>query len=158
MNEVVNSHETDDGALTLVFQVHVAAAQRGRKHIRLGEKKDVPRGATRGATRGGTRGETKVPRISRLMALAIRFEELVRSGEVEDHAALAAIGHVTPVRISQIASLNNLAPDIQEALLFHDIVVGDREAITERQVRGIALEPDWARQREMWGEGFLPMG
>lgn len=147
MKELGNSQETVDGAMTMVFQVHVAASQRGRKHIRLGEKQVVPRGATCGATRGAT----KVPRISRLMALAIRFEELVRSGEVEDHSALAALGHVTPVRISQIASLNNLAPDLQEALLFHEPVEGDREAITERHVRAIALEPDWARQRVMWG-------
>lgn len=91
------------------------------------------------------------PRISRLMALAIRFEDLIRSGEVEDHSALAALGHVTPVRISQIASLNNLAPDLQEALLFYEPVAGDREAIAERHVRAIALEPDWVKQREVWG-------
>lgn len=144
MKELENTHETDDGGVTMVFQVHVAASQRGRKHIRLGEKKMV--------SGGETRGGTKVPRIARLMALAIRFEDLVRSGEVEDHAALAAIGHVTPVRISQIASLNNLAPDIQEELLWHEPVVGDREAIAERHVRGIALELDWVKQRAAWAE------
>ena len=36
-----------------------------------------------------------VPRISRLMALAIRFDGLVRRGEVRDYADLARLGYVT---------------------------------------------------------------
>lgn len=37
----------------------------------------------------------RVPRISRLMALAIRFEDLVRSGEMADFAEIAELGQVT---------------------------------------------------------------
>jgi len=36
-----------------------------------------------------------VPRLSKLMALAIRFDGLVRGGEVRDYADLARLGYVT---------------------------------------------------------------
>ncbi len=44
----------------------------------------------------------RVPRVSRLMALAIRFEQLIRAGEVTGQAELATLGHVTRARLSQI--------------------------------------------------------
>ena len=60
----------------------------------------------------------RVPRIARLMALAIRMEELVRTDVVRDYAELARLGQVSPARISQIVGLLSLAPDIQEEILF----------------------------------------
>jgi hypothetical protein len=44
----------------------------------------------------------RIPRVSRLLALAIRFEGLVRSGAISNYAALARLGQVTEARISQI--------------------------------------------------------
>ena len=35
----------------------------------------------------------RVPRISRVMALAIRFEHLIQTGPVADYAELARLGH-----------------------------------------------------------------
>src|SRR2546430_74052 len=61
---------------------------------------------------------SRVPRLARLMALALRFETLLRSGDVEDCAALARLGCVSRARISQIMNLSQLAPDIQEQILF----------------------------------------
>jgi hypothetical protein len=46
----------------------------------------------------------RVPRITRLLALAIRFEELLRQGVVRDYAELARLGRVSRARISQIAN------------------------------------------------------
>lgn len=66
----------------------------------------------------GTVKPGNVPRVSKLMALAIRLEELVQRGEVRDYADLARLGYVTRARITQIMNLLNLAPDIQENLLF----------------------------------------
>src|SRR5262249_5370441 len=60
----------------------------------------------------------RVTRLARLMALALRCEELLRSGQVKNLAALAQLGHVSRARISQIMSLVQLAPDLQEELLF----------------------------------------
>jgi hypothetical protein len=91
-----------------------------------------------------------VPRISKLMALAIHFDRLLRSGEIADVNELAELCHVTQPRISQILALNMLAPEIQEQLLFLPEVATGRPVIRERMVRPIEAEVDWGRQREIW--------
>jgi len=48
----------------------------------------------------------RIPRVTRLMALAIKFEEIVDRGEVRDYADLARLGHVTRARMSQIMNLS----------------------------------------------------
>jgi hypothetical protein len=53
--------------------------------------------------------------------------------------------------MSQIMNLLNLAPDIQEAILFLPEVTSGKPPITERHVRPIAAELSWARQRNAWG-------
>lgn len=108
------------------------------------------------ALRAGDAPETpevltgRVPRVARLMALAIRFEELVQSGDVADYATLAKLGHVTRARISQIMNLLTLAPDIQEAILFLPPTIKGRDAIHLLQLQPIALTLSWPRQRKMW--------
>ena len=92
-----------------------------------------------------------VPRISRLMALAIRMQELVDTGEVADYADLARLAHVSRARISQIMNVLLLAPDIQEAILDLPRTDGRRAPIRRRQVRPIAAVLDWRKQRRMWG-------
>ena len=103
-----------------------------------------------GSAEEDRRASGRIPRVTRLMALAIRLEQLVCSGEVRDFAELARLGHVTRARVTQIANLTLLAPDIQEAILFLPRVVRGPEAITERDLRPIAIEPDWQTQRQMW--------
>src|SRR5437016_4923688 len=58
-----------------------------------------------------------VPRITRLMALAIKIDDMVQRGELRDYADVARLGHVTRARVTQIMNLMNLAPDIQEHIL-----------------------------------------
>jgi hypothetical protein len=55
----------------------------------------------------------RVPRISKLMALAIRFDCLLREGTISGHSDLARLAKVTQPRMTQIMSLLHLAPDIQ---------------------------------------------
>jgi hypothetical protein len=43
-----------------------------------------------------------------------------------------------------------LAPDVQEALLFLPKIEKGRDRINERLLRTIAGEPVWAKQRELW--------
>ena len=59
-----------------------------------------------------------IPRISRLIALALRFEQLIRDGTVHDQADLARLAHISRVRVTQIMNLLLLAPEIQEEILF----------------------------------------
>src|SRR6202049_998151 len=89
----------------------------------------------------------RIPRISRLMALAIKFQDMVDRGEVRDYADLARLGYVTRARITQIMNLLNLAPDIQEQLLLPESLT---TKICERHLRSIVDSPDWNYQRECW--------
>jgi len=91
-----------------------------------------------------------IPRVSKIMALAIRMDGMVRCGEVSDYADLARLGYVTRARITQIMNLLSLAPDIQEALLFLPRTVRGRDPIRERDLRPIASMSHWNRQRKMW--------
>lgn len=125
--------------IKLDFKVHFTTGQCGSRVMHAGER------ATPLATPPG-----HVPRISRLMALAIRFEDLVRSGEMADFAEIAELGQVTRARVSQIANLLNLAPDIQEQILFLPPITRGRDVVSEREIRAIAGELDWSRQRTLW--------
>jgi hypothetical protein len=92
-----------------------------------------------------------IPRIARLMALAIRLEGLVRDETVQDYAELAQLGRVTRARITQIMKLLQLAPDLQEQLLFLPEVQG----LNERNLRAIVQQLDWSEQRRMF-LNFMP--
>jgi hypothetical protein len=92
-----------------------------------------------------------VPRIARLMALAIRLEGLVRDETVQDYAELAQLGRVTRARMTQIMKLLQLAPDLQEQLLFLPEVKG----LNERNLRAIVQKLDWSEQRRMF-QKFMP--
>ena len=48
----------------------------------------------------------RIPRVSKLMALAIRFEHLLATGAVTDQAQLADVGHVSRARVTQIMNLD----------------------------------------------------
>lgn len=92
----------------------------------------------------------RLPRVSKLMALAIRFEHLLTTGAVTDQAQLAEVGHVSRARITQIMNLLHLAPDIQEQILFLPRISQGRDPIAERNLRPIASESNWEAQRQMW--------
>jgi len=91
-----------------------------------------------------------IPRVTKLMALAIRFDGLIKRGDVRDYADLARLGYVTRARITQIMNLLNLAPDIQEEILFLPRTVKGRDPIREKHLRPIAAVSHWNRQRKMW--------
>jgi hypothetical protein len=87
-----------------------------------------------------------IPRIARLMALAIRFEGLLRNETMRDYAQLARLGRVTRARMTQIMKLLHLAPDIQEQILFLPLLKG----LNERNLRPIVSHIDWDEQRRMF--------
>jgi hypothetical protein len=94
----------------------------------------------------------RVPRVARLLALALRFEPLLREGVLASYRELAELGHVSRVRVSQIMNLLNLAPDLQEAILFLPRTERGRDRIHLRQLQPIASIPDWRKQRRLWAE------
>jgi len=131
--------------LTIECDVHFRTGNCGRRRVREGRKPDA-----------ADAGPGIVPRLSRLMALAIRFDNLVREGHVRDYADLAQLGHVTRARLTQVMNLRLLAPDIQEAILFLPLVPGERSGLCERHVRALTAVPDWRRQRRMWSALIEP--
>ena len=92
----------------------------------------------------------RLPRITRYMALAIYYEDLIRKGHIHDYAEIATLGHVTRARVTQIMNLRLLAPDIQEELITLDRVIKGRDALSLRQFQTIALDNDWRSQRKQW--------
>lgn len=92
----------------------------------------------------------RVPRVARLMALALRLDEQVRKGELTSYTEVAMVGHVTRARVSQIMNLLNLAPDLQEAVLFLPRTERGRDAIVLRDLQPIASILDWRKQRVLW--------
>ncbi len=123
-------------AYTVTRKIHFQNSRRSKKTIRPGEKPNRPKART--------------PRISKWMALAIHFEQMLKDGHVEDLATLARYGQVTRARMTQIMNLLLLAPDIQEAILNLPKITSGRDSVILRDLQSIALEPDWTVQRQMW--------
>ena len=76
---------------------------------------------------------------------------MIESGQVETYQQLAELGRISQPRMTQIMSLLNLAPDIQEELLYLPEVRQGKAPIHERLLRPLTKEMDWRVQRRMWG-------
>src|SRR5262249_34182165 len=111
---------------------------RGRKQLQTGEQ---PRPVCEPG---------RVPRVAKLLALAHRFEGLLREGVVTSYAELAQLGQVTPARVSQVLALLGLAPDIQEALLFLPRTVRGCDPIQTYDLFPLTTILDWKLQRQLW--------
>jgi hypothetical protein len=92
----------------------------------------------------------KLPHITKLMALAIRLEHLLATGQVKDQAEIARVAGITRARVTQILNLTNLAPDIQQAILDVEPTTDHVPRFREGEVRQIAITTNWGKQRLMW--------
>jgi len=129
-------------SLVIEREFHLASlgGPRGgcRRTIRLGaEPPPVAAPTTQG----------RIPRVAKLMALAIRCDQLIRSGAVPDATALARLAHVSQPRMTQILNLTLLAPDLQEALLNLPSVDRGKSEISEKGLRKVSAATCWTRQR-----------
>lgn len=96
----------------------------------------------------------RLPRITRYMALAIYYEDLIRQGHVHDYAEIAALGHVTRARVTQIMNLRLLAPDLQEHLLSLPRIEMGRDPMCLRKFQDIALVSAWHLQRLLFSKNI----
>lgn len=94
----------------------------------------------------------RVPRAARLLALAHRFEGLLRSGVIRNHTELARLAGVSGPRVTQVLNLLHLAPAIQEVILHFPLTFKGRDPISEPDLRPIARVPDWPKQIRLWNE------
>ena len=122
---------------TVVRTIHITRKAR-RKRVVLGP--EAPKAELPG----------RVPRLARLMALAIKYDRLLRKGVVADLSELARLCQVTQPRMTQIMNLLHLAPDIQEAILLLPSTVSGREQLTERHLRNLTATIRWDKQRSLW--------
>ena len=129
---------------TITCKVHIHSPHKEPRRLRPGPSPKRPR--------------VRIPRISRLMALAIHFDDMVAQGLVQDYAAIARLGQVSRARVTQIVNLSLLAPDIQEEILFLPRTHLNRDPVTVAALQPLARESDWGRQRAMWAalNGRLP--
>ncbi len=126
-------------------QVSVATTVRFERH-RKGTRRMVERDDT--VAHDAPRG--RLPRITRLMALAIHFDGLIQSGAVTNYAELARLGNVTRARVTQIMNLLMLAPDIQEEILYLPRLEQGRDGLMLRDVQKPAGMASWQQQRNAW--------
>ena len=92
----------------------------------------------------------RIPRVTRLLALTHRFDEMIRRGEIKSWAEAARLVGVTRARMTQIANLLLLAPDIQDVVLELPPVADGRDPVNERGLRKIVRNTDWSEQRSTW--------
>jgi len=85
-----------------------------------------------------------------MLVLAHKIDGMIRAGELRDLTDAARAIGVTRARMTQIANLLLLAPDIQEAILNLAPVTNGRGPVSERNLRRIVAEPDWTKQRALW--------
>src|SRR5260221_13295272 len=131
--------------LTTTEKVHFTVGRSARKVMNTGENE------VRVMPIAG-----RVPRISRWMALAIHLHQRVEKGELRNQAAIARAGKVTRARLSQIMSLTQLAPDLQELLLFLPRILRGVDPIQMRYIFPITKAFDWNEQREIWKQLTRP--
>lgn len=92
----------------------------------------------------------KLPHITKLLALAIRLEHLLATGQVKDQAEIARTAGITRARVTQIINLTNLAPDIQQEILDLEPSLDQLPPLREGEVRQIAIITNWVNQRQSW--------
>ena len=118
---------------TLEFDVHFQPGHRGKRSLSNGTEPTV------------TPRREGLPRITRLLALAHRWDDLIERGEVRDQAEIGRLMGLTRARVTQIMNLLYLAPLTQERLLLASLDTQVSEAIARRAL----LRPLWSEQRDV---------
>ena len=88
-----------------------------------------------------------VPRIRRLLALALKMEQMIQEGTVKNYSELAHLGQVSAARITQVMNLLHLAPDIQEEILLGNT---PQDRLREAALRKLSSVVLWNEQRDRW--------
>jgi hypothetical protein len=90
--------------------------------------------------------------VTRVLALAIQFQNMIACADAKDYADIARLGGLSRERVSQIMRLIYLAPDIQVELLYLPPTTTGRYPISETAMRRIANLLPWSEQRQEWDQ------
>lgn len=121
------------------IKVHFRNGHHGQRLLKRGENERQPAGK-----------REDLPRLTRLLALAHRWNRLIEDGIVTNYAEIARLMGLSRARITQITDLLYLAPGLQEEILLP--TSGERHELDlpERAMRQITRIPDWNDQRTLW--------
>jgi hypothetical protein len=92
---------------TIKRKVHFASGRRSARQLVKGEAPAQPKVLV------------PIPRMARLMAFAIVFDDLLKSGQVADYAELPRLTGLDRSRITRIMNLRLLESGEQERMLLH---------------------------------------
>ena len=128
-------HPDSQNSPRVEFQVHFRTGQYGRKHLREGV-----------CPNESSRPSEGLPRLTRLLALAHRWNRLIDEGVITDYTEIARVMALSRARVTQIMDLLYLAPQIQEDILSDKIV----RPVSERAARALIRVPEWTMQCMAW--------
>ena len=87
------------------------------------------------------------PKLTRLLVLGYRLEQLARESVVQDYTQLAKVFGLSKGRVTQLVNLTMLAPDIQHELLHLNASDIRGRRLCERNLRKLTALADWREQR-----------
>lgn len=120
---------------SLKIDIHFASGNRNHRILRKGRK---PKHAK----------STRLPRITRWMALSIKYEHLIQKGLVQTHRELSDLAGADRSHISFIMRLRLLAPDIQEWILNLPEIEKGKDPINWKEARRLSGIVSWEEQRQ----------
>ena len=122
---------------TVSIQTHFEGGRRGRRLLAKGKKKNCEK-------------VVQVSRLAKLMALAIKYDNLLQKGVVPDYAQLARLACVDRSLITRVMNLRLLAPEIQEQLLNLQEFAPASPNLQLKEVIPITRILDWTQQCIQW--------
>jgi len=92
----------------------------------------------------------KIPIVSRMMALAIFYEQLIKNGKIKSFSDIGRLENVSQQRVSQIMSLLYLSPKLQNKILTLPMQFPYSKFISTEKCIQIAKIIDFERQEELF--------
>jgi hypothetical protein len=149
--------EIPEGAARVEFKVRFSKKRgKGRRptRIRVAQAPEDQGPAGSGDSEDKKDSEvdpSQVPRLTRLLVLGHHFERLVRDGVVKDYAEIAWLTRLSRARVTQIANLTLLPPDLQEKTLYLAGAGSQTPPLDEAMTRKLLRSVTWSKQQRHRG-------
>lgn len=120
---------------SISFDIHFVSGKSSHRVIRKGKRPKHAR-------------PLRLPRVTRLMALSIKYEHLICKGFVQNHDELAELAGVDRSLISRVLRLRQLSPEIQEWLLNLPEQEPGNDPVDWTDMHPISRISSWEKQRQ----------
>jgi len=125
------------------LKVHFQTGHHGQRRLRGGKNE-----------KQSTGNREDLPRLTRLLALAHRWNHLIEEGAVANYSEIARLMGLSRARVTQIMDMLYLAPKIQEEILLPPNGEKSELTVPDRIMRPITRIPEWNDQRALWRRLF----